>query len=85
MWQINRETNGNLNLKKFSHLKRVEAILDITTIDRGVSQLHKTNEFHALKEFYSKLKEVLKKSDNSLTDEEAGSIINYAIHKDIED
>ena len=71
-------------MKKTSYLKRIEAILDTTTIHRGLSQLNKNNDFHSLKEYYSKIRESLKET-NKLTDEEASSIINYAIHKEIEE
>lgn len=84
MWQIKDGKQGSVNIKKFSYLKRIEAILDTTTIKRGLDVIVKNNDFHSLKESYSKLKDSIMVS-NKLTDDEASSLINYAIHKEIEE
>ena len=66
-----------------SYLKRIEAVLDHNTINRGLTQLHKEEDFHVLKKTYESLRENLKQ-DGDMTDEEASSLINYAIHKEFE-
>ena len=74
---------------KTSYMQRIEAILNPNTITRGLERLKRDKTFLDLKKKYGKLKDSLKKStsddDVQLTDEEAMSLINYAIHADTGD
>ena len=60
--------------------KIVEAVLDAETIQQSIEMLKEHKEFKALKKYYDTVRKDLVNT-NKLSDEEAGSIINYAIHK----
>jgi len=60
--------------------KLVEAILDAETIKESIALLKKHQKFHDLKRDYETVKKDLVDS-SSLSQEEASSLINYAIHK----
>ncbi len=57
----------------------VEAILDANTIKQGVKILKNNQKFNDLKKYYDTVRKDLIKS-SSLSQEEASSVINYAIH-----
>ena len=60
--------------------KLVEAVLDAETIQKSIQMLKGNPKFKELKKYYDTIrKDLTDKGD--LSSEEAGSIINYAIHK----
>ncbi len=58
---------------------RVEAVLDANTIKQGVKILKSSRKFNELKKYYETVRKDLIDS-SSLSQEEASSVINYAIH-----
>jgi hypothetical protein len=58
----------------------VEAVLDAQTIKQSIEMLKKHQKFKELKKYYDTVKKDLIDS-GSLSQEEASSLINYAIHK----
>ena len=58
----------------------VEAVLDAETIKQSMQLLKKNPKFKELKKYYDTIRKDLIDT-SKLSPEEAGSIINYAIHK----
>jgi type II secretory pathway component PulF len=58
----------------------VEAVLDAETIKQSIEMLKKHQKFKELKKYYDTVRKDLIDS-GSLSQEEASSLINYAIHK----
>jgi hypothetical protein len=58
---------------------QIEAVLDESTIRKGIAILTKNKDFNGLKKSYEVLRQDLVKSLD-LSQEKAASIINYAIH-----
>lgn len=60
--------------------KLVEAVLDADTIKQSIEILKNHRKFNELKKYYDTVRKDLIDS-SSLSQEEASSVINYAIHK----
>ncbi len=63
-----------------SQYQVVEAVLDAETIQKSIQKIQNNPKFKELKKYYDTVRKDLTEMGN-LSEEEAGSIINYAIHK----
>jgi hypothetical protein len=74
------EAQASYKVQVEAKYKLVEAILDAETIKQSIALLKKHQKFNELKKYYETVRKDLIDS-SSLSQEEASSLINYAIHK----
>lgn len=75
-----KETQASYKNQIAAKYKLVEAVLDAETIKQSIELLKKHKQFRELKKYYDTVRKDLIDS-SSLSQEEASSLINYAIHK----
>jgi len=78
---IEREETADAAIStEFSNANKIEAIIHRETIDEGLTYLKGIEDFKSMKKTYNSIRTLLKKNNNNLTDDEAASLINYALH-----
>jgi len=75
-----KEAQASYKTQLEAKYKLVEAVLDAETIKQSIEMLKKHQKFKELKKYYDTVRKDLIDS-GSLSQEEASSLINYAIHK----